>query len=116
MAGIRILAVDDEPLVGLSLNLALAGAGYSVDVASSGKEALERFRADIYDLVLTDFQMPGMTGLELAERLKSRNPSVRVILLSGSPPSKSPAIDRVMEKPFTIAELRNAIAQLLYPF
>jgi CheY-like chemotaxis protein len=114
MPEIRILAVDDEPLVGFSLALALAGAGYSVDVASSGEEALERFRADIYDVVVTDFLMPGMTGLELAERLKAGNPSIRVILLSGLPPSESPGIDRVMEKPFTIAELRNAIAQLLY--
>ena len=77
------------------------------------EEALAKFAAVTYDVVVTDFLMPGMTGVQLAEQLKSRRPSVKIVLVSGSPPPSLRAIDQVMLKPFSIEALRSAIAGLL---
>jgi CheY-like chemotaxis protein len=113
MPEIRILAVDDEPVIGVSIKFALARVGYSVEVATNAEEALKRFADGKYDVVITDLQMPRITGLELAERLKAQSPSVKIMLLSGSPPFPStPAIDLAMLKPFSVQELRDAIANL----
>ncbi len=114
MPEIRILAVDDEPIVRVSIKLVLVSAGYSVEVAGSAEEALARFEDGSYDVVITDFRMPRTTGVQLAEQLKARSPSARIILLSGSPPFPSvPAIDLVMLKPFCVQELRDAVARLV---
>jgi CheY-like chemotaxis protein len=113
MAAIRILVVDDEPIVGLSIKLALDLPGYSIDLVARTEEALAKFAAVTYDVVVTDFLMPGMTGVQLAEQLKSRSPSVKIVLVSGSPPPSLTAIDHVMLKPFSIEALRSAIADLL---
>ena len=81
-----ILVVEDEPdLLDLVVQV-LEGRGYTVLGASSGKEALERWsqRDRDIDLLLTDMTMPdGMTGCELAERLRSDAPNLRVIYSSG---------------------------------
>ena len=114
MPVIKILAVDDEPVVGLSIKFALAPVGYTVDLAASPEEALQRFADGVYDVVITDFFMPHMTGLQLAEQLRARSSSVRIILLSGSPPFPLlPAIDLFLVKPFCVQELRDAIAHLV---
>ncbi len=114
MPEIRILAVDDEPIVRISIKLVLASAGYSVELAASAEEALARFEDRSYDVVITDYRMPRTTGVQLAEQLKARKPAARIILLSGSPPLPSVAgIDLVMLKPFSVQELRDAVAHLL---
>ncbi|HZQ19967.1 MAG TPA: response regulator [Terriglobales bacterium] len=78
-----ILCVDDEnnPLV--LRKLVLEKAGYEVVTAGSGKEALQLAQERAFDLVLSDHLMPGMNGAELAQAIKSKQPHLPVILISG---------------------------------
>lgn len=78
-----ILLVDDEDLIRASLAVDLQGAGYKVEVASGGVEALELFEQRLFDLVITDLLMEGMGGLELLRCLRERAPEVGVMILTG---------------------------------
>jgi CheY-like chemotaxis protein len=79
----KVLVVDDDPIVGQSFNRVLTGKGYAVITASSGEEALAKLKAERYDLVYTDLRMPGMDGLEVAERVKAKQPWTPVVIVTG---------------------------------
>jgi CheY-like chemotaxis protein len=80
----KVLVVDDDPVVGKSFNRVLTGdKGYIVVTAKNAHEALKRIREDNYDVVFTDIKMPGMDGVELAERVKSRQPWIPVVIVTG---------------------------------
>ena len=80
----RVLVVDDDPVVGNSFNRVLSeDKGYVVITAQNAAEALEKLRAQEYDLVVTDIKMPGMDGVELAERVKARQPWIPVVIITG---------------------------------
>jgi CheY-like chemotaxis protein len=112
MEGRRILVVDDEPIVGQAIKMTLQPDGYIIDVVTSPYEGLSRFEIGKYDVILTDFRMPGLTGAQFAERIKTRCPSQPIILVSGSPPfPPTLAVDLVILKPFDNLELRNAVGQ-----
>jgi CheY-like chemotaxis protein len=109
----RILAVDDEPMVLEALKLILSHDGHAVETASDALEALSKYRSDKFDLVVTDLRLPGMQGDELAETIKRKNPRQRIILLTAFPPSNAPVYcDRLLLKPFSVAQLRDTIAKL----
>lgn len=78
-----ILLVDDEEGIRKVLGITLADAGYRVTTAADGEEAMRRFAEERPDIVLTDIKMPGMSGLELLESIKSRDSEVEVIMLTG---------------------------------
>ena len=79
----KVLVVDDDPVVGKSFDRVLSGKGYAVITASSGQEALNKLDAEDYDVVYTDIKMPGMSGLEMAERVKARRPWLPVVIVTG---------------------------------
>ncbi|MCA9525410.1 MAG: sigma-54-dependent Fis family transcriptional regulator [Myxococcales bacterium] len=79
---LRILLVDDEPTLRLSLGDALADAGHQVTLAADGAEAVERIKDTTYDLVLTDIRMPRMGGLALFREVKQLSPSTDVMLMT----------------------------------
>jgi DNA-binding response OmpR family regulator len=79
----RILVVDDEPDVREMLTLALSQAGYEVDDAADGFAALAKVSRYRPDLVLTDLRMPGMTGVDLLQRMRRIHGDVPVILATG---------------------------------
>ncbi len=81
--GASILLVDDEEGIRTVLGISLADAGYHVTTAASGEEALARFAERRPDIVLTDIKMPGLSGLDLLERIKATDPDVEVIMLTG---------------------------------
>src|SRR5688572_25441550 len=114
LMGFRILVVDDEPLICDSIRMLLAYDGHRVETAASGEEAIARFESAQFDLVFTDFCMPGMKGDELAVAIKHRAPDRPVILLTAfSPAYKIPAIDLVITKPFYLSTLREAIETVM---
>ncbi len=78
-----ILSVDDELNPLILRKMLLEKAGHHVICASSGAEALRLFDFVTPDLVLTDQVMQGMTGVELAEAIRARNPRVPIIIISG---------------------------------
>jgi CheY-like chemotaxis protein len=79
----KILVVDDDPVVGTSFNRVLTGKGYAVITARNGDEALSKLNNERYDLVFTDIKMPGMSGLEVAERVKASQPWLPVVIITG---------------------------------
>lgn len=104
--------VDDDAMVRESIEMMLELDQHEIDLAGSGAEALERYGGAQYDLVLTDNRMPGMTGFELAQKIKATNPAQPIILFSGSPPmGPTPFCDMILLKPFSAADLRQAVIQ-----
>jgi DNA-binding NtrC family response regulator len=79
----RILVVDDEPDVREMLSLALSQAGYEVDDASDGFTALAKVSRYRPDVVVTDLRMPGMTGVDLVQRMRRIHEDIPVILATG---------------------------------
>jgi DNA-binding NtrC family response regulator len=77
-----ILIVEDDPNVGESIRLLLKKRGFSILLASNGKEALHLFRKENVDLVITDLVMPKMDGIELLEAVKGLKPETEVIVIS----------------------------------
>jgi len=119
--GKRILIVDDEKSVAFFLaeHLTALGAGYEVETAGSGEEALALMQSRTYDLIITDLRMPGINGLELIERARSRSPHTRLILMTayGNRRVESTAYQlgacRYLSKPFHIQDLVAAVQSAL---
>jgi CheY-like chemotaxis protein len=81
---VRLLVVDDEPLVCKNLSIIFTALGYATRTASNGFSALAALRDEIPDILLSDLFMPGMSGFELLSVVRRRFPSIRVIAMSGS--------------------------------
>ncbi len=120
VAGIlRILVVDDLPIIRDVLQAQLVEDGHQVETAGDGREALEIVDKGYFDLVITDQSMPGMTGEELAVVIKESRPETGIILLTGfggrtaETEDVAPCIDLVLGKPATSVELRRAIGQFM---
>jgi len=112
----RVLVVDDEPAFCELVQALLRQFGFAVETAQNGIQALAKLDRLNFDLVLTDLWMPGMMGDQLAEEIKRRQPDLPVLLLTGQrPESVAPHIERVLAKPFSMAELREAVLALTNP-
>lgn len=79
----KILLVDDEEGLRKVLGIVLSDAGYQVQTAESGENALDILKEFDPPIVLTDIKMPGMDGIELLQRIKSENPDTEVIMITG---------------------------------
>jgi CheY-like chemotaxis protein len=79
----KVLVVDDDPVVGASFKRVLSGKGYVVVAAENGLDALAKMEGDKFDAVFTDLRMPGMDGLQVAEKIKASQPWVPVVLVTG---------------------------------
>ena len=80
----KVLVVDDDAVVGKSFNRVLSEKkGYVVTTVENAHEALEQMREQSFDVVFTDIKMPGMDGVELAERVKSSQPWTPVVIITG---------------------------------
>ena len=109
----RVLVVDDEPLVSQSVKMVLSLDGHKAETAQSAEEALAKFNKDHYDIIVTDFAMPGMKGDELARNIKNSSPTKPVVLLTAFPPAQlPPEIDLLIIKPFDMDALREGIANV----
>lgn len=117
-----ILVVDDEKSLAIMHQRRLTNLGYQVTLVANGDEALEKFRAepDAFNLILTDQQMPGLTGMELAEQIKEIRSGVPVILCTGfsedladEAAMQASGIDEVCHKPVGQEELSQKIRMVL---
>lgn len=106
-----ILVIDDEPLMRLSMLDALKAVGYEVQDASTGTEGLEKVRSGRFDVVITDFRLPGVDGLEIVQASKEHSPSAEVIMITahGSVDTAVQAMKQgaydFITKPFSMDEL-----------
>jgi DNA-binding response OmpR family regulator len=115
----RILVIDDDATVRRSLEVALKNNGYDVNVAETGKEAIKKSKAKLYNLALVDLRLPDMDGIELLTAMREAVPKTVKIIITGYP-SQENAIEAVnrgadgyMVKPYTMEELLRKIKEQL---
>jgi DNA-binding NtrC family response regulator len=115
----EILVVDDEPQMLIAVNETLRRCGYSVTTAGSGLEAICRLREKHFSLVLTDYRMPEVTGLDLLKKVKSVAPETMVVLLTAYGTVQNAveamrfgAFDYLM-KPFSSESLEGVVRRAL---
>ena len=115
----RLLVIDDDPAVTSLLRRGLAFEGYAVDVAASGKDGLDRARERMPDLIILDWMMPGLDGLEVLRRLREASPSLPVIMLTARDATADQVTglqagaDDYIAKPFTFDVLLARVQALL---
>jgi Response regulator containing CheY-like receiver, AAA-type ATPase, and DNA-binding domains len=80
---VRILVVDDEPVMADSLKQNLVEEGYTVDTAANGTEAIEMFDRGGHHIAVCDLQLPDVDGLEVLKHIKDTRPSTEVIVVTG---------------------------------
>jgi DNA-binding response OmpR family regulator len=115
----RILVVEDDPVLGDGLSRSLRHAGYAVDTAQDGKLADDLLSVHAFDLVVLDLGLPGLDGLEVLRRLRRRPSSAPVLILT----ARDAVEDRVagldlgaddyLVKPFNLAELEARVRALV---
>lgn len=122
---LRILCIDKErPLVEI-LKDTLELEDYTVDTACDGQIGLEKFFAAFragqpFDAVITELNLPGLNGSDIATRIKQTSPDVRVIMLTApvlcltAEPSMPAGVDHLLSKPVTVDELRNVLSIALH--
>lgn len=117
----KILIVDDEPSIVLSLDYLMRKNGFQPFIARNGEEALEIAKNEIPALVILDIMMPGMDGYEVCEKLKS-NPltnSMKIIFLSAKSGKEaiekgmSVGADKYLTKPFNTKQIMQEVMNLL---
>jgi CheY-like chemotaxis protein len=79
----KVLVVDDDPVIAKSFDRVLSGKGYAVITARDGSEALRKLHDEKYDVVFTDIKMPGMSGIEVAEKIRATQPWLPVVIVTG---------------------------------
>lgn len=116
-----ILVVEDETVAALSIRTVLVAEGHTVEIAADGEQALTMFSAGRYDLVITDFKLAKLDGLELAEVIKQVAPAIPIILITayadkiGATTGSVSNVDVVVNKPFSVAQLQGALQKVLQP-
>ncbi|KAF0146497.1 MAG: response regulator receiver [Nitrospirae bacterium] len=107
----KILVIDDEPLVLLSIERALLKVGYEVVATSDMKNFLDAVASRKFDMIIMDLHMEGIRTNELAEEAKRHIPSVKFMTISGSVPAQDSRY--FLQKPFKIDVLRERVREIL---
>ena len=113
----KILVVDDNNVLRILVSKMLSRLGYEVSSADSGENGLSIFLKNIFDIVLSDYEMPGMDGVAFACSIKKNSPRTRVVIMTGAGretvlSKNSTAVDEVISKPFTLSEIDETIQNL----
>ncbi len=116
--GDKILVVDDNNFLRIVVSKMLSLLGYEVLSADSGENGLSLFLKNKFDIVLSDYEMPGMDGVAFACSVKKSSPRTPVVIMTGAGKEavfsrKSIAVDEVISKPFTLAGIDETIQNLL---
>jgi CheY-like chemotaxis protein len=94
--------------------------GYRVVVARDAGEALAQFKRESFELLVTDYHMPGENGLDLARKVRQLSPATRIVLMSGNGvladgPGQDGEVDAYLEKPFTLGQVMLITEQVMKP-
>jgi CheY-like chemotaxis protein len=115
----KVLVIDDQPIVTDLLVSVLERMNYQARVASCGKEGLEMFEKDRFDLVITDLGMPDISGWEVSQAVKQKRPNVPVVVITGWGVDPDPnkvrdsKVDLIITKPFEVEQLEKTIRDLV---
>lgn len=111
---IRILLVDDHPIVAVQMKGLIESPTIVVDTAMNGEEALELFSLKLHHLVITDLEMPVMGGMELIQKLRLDRPDLCIIAMSSGKESERSAIaagaTAFFQKPIPLDSLKQIMA------
>ncbi|MCM3603582.1 response regulator [Robertmurraya korlensis] len=115
----RILLAEDEEVLRMLVVDTLEEEEYGVDEAADGTEAVQLFDENNYDLLVLDYMMPGLTGLEVIDHVRQKNKEVKILMLSAK--SQQYEQEKVIEaganyfmaKPFSPMELKDKIEDIL---
>lgn len=117
----RVLIVDDEPYVTMTLASILEklGDAYVIDTTNTSSDVLPRLAQADYALMITDYKMPGIDGIDLAKAVRNTSPHTRIILMTAYGSSaltetvRPLHLDGYLSKPFTVAQIREMVTETL---
>ncbi|HUF81355.1 MAG TPA: response regulator transcription factor [Burkholderiales bacterium] len=115
----RILITEDDTALAEALQFSLVQSGYAVDWVANGVAADEALKDDFFGLVILDLGLPKLDGFEVLKRLRRRNPSMPVLILSGREKPEEKVLgldlgaDDYLVKPFSLSELQARVRALL---
>lgn len=118
----RVLIADDDPAIRTLIDTVLKRGPYEITMCDDAESALVAVnRNERFDIIICDFMLPGISGIDLIERLRSdvRTKEVPILMISGHTNyamdgrAKTAGANIFLNKPFTISQLRTAVAQLL---
>ena len=115
----KILIVEEESLIGWSMANALGRAGYESEVVECGEDAINKIRRGGIEVVISDFHLPRMGGLDLASRVKAISRSLPVVIIGaddeigGIGSETAGTIDYLIEKPFNLNEIVTLVGEIL---
>jgi len=115
----HVLLVEDERSVAKGLEMVMHEEGYDVDLADTGRSALDKFKASEFDLVVADLRLPDIDGMDVIQHVRDKQPRTGVVVITGYP-SVSSAVRAVklgvsdyLRKPFTEDEFLSAVKSAL---
>jgi CheY-like chemotaxis protein len=117
---LRILVADDEYTIRMLMTTVLARSGYQVESAVDGAEAWTALQAKPYDLLITDHNMPKISGIELVKNMRSAQMDVPVVLVAGLVPEEELAQDpslqfaATLSKPFELSDFLDTVTHALH--
>ncbi|PKN61317.1 MAG: response regulator [Deltaproteobacteria bacterium HGW-Deltaproteobacteria-15] len=111
----RILLMEDELNMAQGLQMVLQEVGYAVDLARTGRAALEKFSQKLFDLLVADLRLPDIDGMEVIKTVKEKKPEMQAIVITGYPSVASAVtavklgVHEYLRKPFTQDEFMAAV-------
>ena len=114
-AKLKIMVLDDEPIVCKRLKPALEKQGYDVDTFTQSSDAMEQIKQTDYDIIVTDLKMKGVDGMELLTEAKRRSPKTEVIVITGfatletARQSFQKGVFDFIAKPFKLSEIQEVV-------
>ena len=115
----KVLIVDDDENIRNTMKAILEDEGYIVDLAATGREAIEKTQKEAYNIALLDIRLPDMEGIELLKLMKDATPRTRKIMVTGYPSMQSAITalnknaDAYLIKPVNIEKLLNMVKEQL---
>ena len=115
----KILVVDDEKNIRLTVQHSLLSADFAVDTASDGQEGLDRFRTEHYDLILMDLRMPNINGMEMLKQIREIDKSTAAVVITAYLTIETLleafrlGVSDFIRKPFSPSEVRETVRRVL---
>lgn len=112
---LKVLVLDDEPIVGDRLKPVLEAEGYGVEVYVDPREAVERIESEEFDIVITDVRMADIDGIQVLERVRSRSDRTKVLIITGyatvelAREALSKGVFDFIAKPFKMHDIREMV-------
>ncbi|OGC76090.1 MAG: hypothetical protein A2145_02825 [candidate division Zixibacteria bacterium RBG_16_40_9] len=115
---LKVLAIDDQRMILDLLSSMFANLGHTTEVADTGQEGIEKFKQDSFDLVITDLGLLDISGFEVSQKIKERNPEVPIVMITGwganfdKDQLRKAGVDYILAKPFKLEQLTEVVEKI----